>query len=177
MITGSLDAVPPRFSATGVYHRRERHAEHSGDFPPASALSAQTKCLVPPKYPPGPPEPCTAPLCRTNARHNALPDEFPLEFRECGEDVQEQPGGGVALVGVDILGHGHEPNAERSQLLNAADAVGQALLSWKFAITVLLDLFGLSNGKNQDCSCRFHLLVPGTGAMNPMTATAARRFA
>jgi hypothetical protein len=65
-----------------------------------------------PKYPLGPPEPFTAPLRRTNAGHDALPDEFPLEFRECREDVEEEPGCGVALVCVDVLGNREEPNAQ-----------------------------------------------------------------
>jgi hypothetical protein len=43
----------------------------------------------------------------------------------------------------------------------------------ELGITVLLDLFGLRNGKNQVVSSKFHLLVPGTRVMNPMTATAA----
>jgi hypothetical protein len=51
----------------------------------------------------GLPKAFAAPLCGTNARHNALPDEFPLEFRECGEDVQQEPGGEVTLVGIDVL--------------------------------------------------------------------------
>jgi hypothetical protein len=90
MITGSLDAVPPRFSATGVYHRRGRHAEHSGDFPPAFALSAQPHGLVAPEYPARSSKAFAAPLCRTNAGRNALPDEFALEFRERGEYMQQQ---------------------------------------------------------------------------------------
>jgi hypothetical protein len=54
-------------------------------------------------------------LCRTNAGHNALPDKFALELGECREDMQQEPGGGVTFVGVDVLRDRDEPNAQRGQ--------------------------------------------------------------
>jgi hypothetical protein len=85
--------VEPRDSAirpAGIDYGGERNAEGPGDLAPALAFSTQQQGLVPPEYSPGPSQAFTAPLCRTNAGHNALPDEFALEFRERGEYMQQQ---------------------------------------------------------------------------------------
>ena len=40
--------------------------------------------------------------------------------------MQQEPGHGVGLVGVQVLGHRQEPDAQRDQFLDGADAVGHA---------------------------------------------------
>ena len=61
-----------------------------------------------------------------HASRHALADDLALQFGESGHDVQQKPRHGVALVRVDVLRHGHEPDAERREFLDALDRVRHA---------------------------------------------------
>ena len=54
---------------------------------------------------------------------SAFADEFALEFRYAGEDVGEQSGCGVGVVGVDVLADGEEADPEVVEFLDPGDAV------------------------------------------------------
>jgi hypothetical protein len=74
----------PRYSARQASIRgRKRNPSAPGDLPPALALSAQQQSLVAPEYPARPSKTFAAPLCRTNAGSQFIPDEFALELVEC----------------------------------------------------------------------------------------------
>jgi hypothetical protein len=73
-----------------------------------------------------PPEPFAAPLCRTNACYNALPDQFALELGEAANKCSSRRAAGFDSSGIDVLRYGDKSDAERGQFLDAAYAVRHA---------------------------------------------------
>jgi len=54
---------------------------------------------------------------------HSLPDHLPFKLRHGCQDVEHQPGCGIALIGVDVLRDREEPHTMRSQVFDSVTAV------------------------------------------------------